>query len=148
MLQRLGNLNMTTQGFHGNARLSLQQAMLMVICGVALWLAAALLLRWLAAAGALDGSMRIFVYLLTIPGTVPFVFALRRIGKLSADHLVPAYSLATAAALLCDGIAVAWFPTLYSTNADHVSLAAAAILWGAGVGIFLAFVLAPRIQPS
>jgi hypothetical protein len=139
---------MVPQSFEASTRLSTRQAALMVICGVVLWLAAALLLRWLAAAGALDGPLRMFVYLVTIPGTVPFVLALRRIGKLTADQLVPAYSLATAAALLCDGIAVAWFPALYGTSADHVRLAAAAVLWGAGVGIFLAFAVTPRIRLS
>ncbi len=137
---------MVTQSIDGSPRLSTEQAALMAICGVALWLAAAVLLRWLAAAGALDGSMRLYVYFLTIPGTVPFVFALRRIGKLSADQLIPAYSLATAMALLCDGIAVAWFPSLYGANPDHVRLAAAAVLWGAGVGVFLAFAIAPKVR--
>ena len=139
---------MNVKGYDSNTRLTARQAALMMICGVVFWLAAALLLRWLAAAGALDGPMRIFVYLITIPGTMPFVLALRRIGKLSAEHLVPAYALATAAALLCDGIAVAWFPTLYGTSSDHVRLAAAAILWGAGVGVLLAFAVASRMRPG
>lgn len=139
---------MESNDTYASHRLSRMQAVIMGICGVILWLAAAMLLRWLIPLGALEGTARYVVYALTIPGTVPFVLGLTRIAGLSTAQLVPGYSLATAAALLCDGMAVAWVPVLYGASADHVRLAAAAILWGAGVGIALAFATAHRMHRS
>ncbi len=135
---------MNARSFDGGGRLSAQQTAIMVISGVIVWFAAALLLHWLVPIGALDGAMRILTYLLIIPGTLPVLLVMIRLADLSAAQVVPGFSMGTAAALLCDGIAVAWAPGLYGANPDHVRLAAAVILWGAGVGIILAFAVASR----
>jgi len=71
-------------------------------------------------------------------GTVPFVLLARRIGRLAPGQLVPAYALATATALLLDGLAISFARPLYGSDPTG---AAAAILWGAGMGIMLSFVL-------
>ncbi len=117
-----------------------------MILGGILWFAAAMLLRILGPMGIYDGVAPLVTYALVIPGTVPFVFLVQRLAGLGCDQIALGYSVATAAALILDGIAVAWFPTLYGTNAELVKGAAAAILWGAGVGLFLAFAInkAPR----
>ncbi|MCR9213079.1 MAG: hypothetical protein NXI13_05135 [Proteobacteria bacterium] len=126
-----------------NARLPIttQQTVLMVIIGVVLWFLAANLLRYLGPLGIYEGGWRLFLYAAIIPGTYPFVVMTQKIARLERNQIGIAYSLATAAATLCDGIALAWFPALYGTLPELVAGAGAVILWGAGVGMVLAFVM-------
>jgi hypothetical protein len=121
------------------------QTLRLIALGLALWLFAALLLRLIIPMGALDGSMRLVTYLLVIPGTVPFIWLTPRIAQLNRLQIAPAVAFVTATALLCDGIAVAWYPTLYAADTLGAKLAAAAILWGAGVAIFEGFLLARHL---
>ena len=107
--------------------------------GAVLWLAAALLLRTLAPLGIYEGGTRLLVYALTIPGTWPFVLLIERAARLSRQQIGIGYAVATATATLLDGVALAWFPGLYGSEVAHVAGAGAAILWGAGVGMVLAF---------
>lgn len=123
-------------------RIGFSKAQLAVLVGmgVSLWLGAALLLQWLAGAGYLTGSARVAVYALVVPGTLPFVLLIRRLAGLAADQLALGVAVVTATALLCDGIAVAWNPALYGQSSEAALAASAAVLWGAGVGMMLAFV--------
>lgn len=124
---------MVRTGFSG-----FQLAVLMAT-GVALWFGAALLLRWLAAAGWLEGGARALVYALVVPGTIPFVMITRALARLRADQMALGVALVTATALLLDGIAVAQFPALYGATDARVLASSAAVLWGAGVAIMLGF---------
>ena len=139
---------MNTQVSSSSGSLSARQVLIMMVSGVIVWFAAALLLHWLVPLGAFDGAMRVLTYLLVIPGTLPVLCGMIRLAGLSAAQVVPGFALGTGTALLCDGIAAAWFPGLYGATADHVRLAAAAVLWGAGVGIMLAFAVAHRMSRS
>jgi hypothetical protein len=114
----------------------------LAILGAVLWLAAALLLRLLAPLGVYDGAARVVLYAMIVPGTWPFVLLLVRLARLPRAQAVPAVALALAVAMLLDGIALAWLPGLYGTSPDHLAGAGAAILWGAGVFLVLAFVAA------
>jgi hypothetical protein len=122
------------------AALSPGQTGFFIAYGALLWFAAALLVRFLEPTSALQGGMRVLTYLLVIPGTVPFVLIGRKLTKLVAGQVVPAMTIATATALLLDGMAVAWIPWLYGTTESHVLAGAAVILWGGGVGLVLGFV--------
>lgn len=117
------------------------QTLTLVIIGAVLWFAAAILLRTIVPNGAFEGNRHILLYALTIPATVPFVWMVQKLAGLASNRIAIGYSLATATALLLDGIAVAWFPSLYGTELSQVTNSAAAILWGAGVGIILAFIM-------
>ena len=121
------------------AGLSARQFFVTALMGVGLWLVAAILLRYLEPMGVLDGNARILTYALVIPGTLPFVFLIKFIAGLGRHQLALGLSLATGAALLCDGIATAWFPALYGATDDSVLRSASAILWGGGVAIALGF---------
>lgn len=127
-------------------QLTAKQATLVILSGVTVWFGAALLVRWLIPLGALEGGMRLLTYAAVIPGTVPVVWGIARVARLGRAQLVPGMALGTSAATLCDGVALGWFPALYATDAAGAHLAGAAILWGAGVGILLAFALAGRIS--
>lgn len=123
--------------------LSLTQTQLIrvITMGVILWFAAAMLLRWLGPMGVHEGMWRVLMYALIIPGTLPFVFLVKRIAGLQDHQVALGYAAATTAAMLCDGLALAWMPDLYGGSAELVAGAGAVILWGAGVGIVLAFLV-------
>ena len=116
-----------------------RQIAVFLVYGVVVWFLAALLLRWLGPLGIYQGGLRLLVYLLIIPGTLPLVWLSARLAGNAPGQLFPGFTLASAMAALCDGMALAWTPTLYgATTALHAG-AGAMILWGLGVGIFLAY---------
>ena len=121
--------------------LSSQQIVISVIIGAILWFCAAMLMRAIVPLDFYNGAGVVLMYALTIPGTVPFVFLLRKLASLRGDQIAIGYTIATSAALLLDGTAFALFPSLYANNSSDALQAAAAILWGAGVGQILALII-------
>lgn len=130
---------MTPPFYVSGPALNARQMWLSAINGAVLWLAAALLLRWLGPMGIHDGMARVVLYVLVVPGTYPFNLLIRRIAGLSKGQTVHALALGTGVATLLDGVALAWFPSLYGTGLPIHLGAATVILWGAGVGILIAF---------
>lgn len=119
--------------------LTTRQTILSAIIGVVLWFAAAMLLRALEGSAAFEGGNRAFLYAAVVIGTVPFIPMTRIIAGLPLDKVGTGVALATASAMLLDGIALAWFPGLYGTTVEHIANSGAAILWGAGVAVMLGF---------
>lgn len=117
------------------------QISILAVYGAVLWFLAAMLVRTIGPMGALDGISGIIVYALVIPGTVPAIIAARPLAKLRRDQTVTGISIVTATALLLDGVAHAWFPVIYGTDPALIVKGAAAIFWGAGVGLVLALIM-------
>jgi hypothetical protein len=115
------------------------QIVALITVGAVFWFAAATLLRLLAPFGIHDGWAQVLTYALVIPGTVPVVLLVRRFARLSPDQVAIGMAVATAAAILLDGLALAWIPWLYGTELAHTAGAGAVILWGGGVGLVLGF---------
>ena len=136
----------TKRGYmtHPPLYLDRKQLTLFIILGVAVWFMAAIVLRVLGPLGIYDGGQRVLVYLLIIPGTMPVVWIARKLGKTSPGQLFTGFSVGTGSATLCDGVALAWFPSLYGPTAELHAEAGGTILWGAGVGLFLAYVVDRR----
>jgi hypothetical protein len=74
---------------------------------------------------------------LVIPGTIPALLLMRPLANLSGDQMAMGSLIVTTAALLLDGIAHAWFPSLYGKEPALIVAGAAAIFWGAGVALVL-----------
>lgn len=121
--------------------LTMAQIATLFVYGVVLWFAAALLVRTIGPMGLLEGIWGILIFLLVIPGTVPAISIARPLAKLSSDQTLAGIAVVTATALLLDGVAHAWFPQIYGTDPALIVKGAAAIFWGAGVGLVLAFVM-------
>jgi hypothetical protein len=121
--------------------LTTNQSLILAVYGVVLWFAAANLVRIIGPMGAFDGLMGLISFALVIPGTVPAIYGARWIAKLRRDQTALAIAVVTAAALLLDGIAHAWFPQLYGTDPALIVKGAAAIFWGAGVGLVLGLIM-------
>ncbi len=111
-----------------------RQYAILVVWGAGLWFAAALLVNWLGTIGALDKPWVVLTYALTVPGTVPFVYLTRVVAGLTKRQTALGIAAATASAAMLDGNALVWAPGLYGTAG---TAGAAAILWGAGVGLVL-----------
>jgi hypothetical protein len=111
--------------------------------GAVLWLAAAFLLRWLGPMGVYEGWARVVLFLAIVPGTVPFIPLFARVAGLARDQLFTGFSVGTATAICLDGLALSWTPGLYG-GPDYVAGAGATILWGGGVGLFLAWIMGRR----
>ncbi len=110
-----------------------------LIVGAVLWFIAALMLRYMGPMGAYEGSSRAILYALIVPGTIPFLMAGFRIAHLGAAHRFVGTGVMLMAAMLLDGIALAWFPGLYGHTPDLVAGAGGTILWGAGIALVLGF---------
>jgi hypothetical protein len=123
------------------AELTSAQLVILMFYGAVLWFLAAMLVRVLAPMGALSGVGRIVTYALVVPGTVPAIWLARVVAKLARDQTATGIVVVTAVALLLDGVAFAWLPTLYGPDPALWLAGAAVILWGAGVGLVLGLVM-------
>lgn len=129
------------------AGISIRQRLVLVGFGFLIWFGAAVLLKYLGSMGAYDGLSRVWLVLSTIPATVPLVLLIMVGAGLGRDRLAVGVSIVVATTLLLDGIALVWWPDLYGDTADQVFGAAAAIIWGAGVGLALGHLLNRSEEP-
>ena len=121
--------------------LTRSQICVLLAFGTLLWFGAAMLVRLLVPMGALDGAARLVIYALVVPGTIPAVLVARRLARLDRQQTALGITFVTAPALLLDGIAFAWFPSLYGPDPALHLAGAAVILWGAGVGLVLGLMM-------
>jgi hypothetical protein len=119
-------------------RLTRKTLVVLAVLGVVLWFVAAMMLR---AIGPLSSGMRVLLYALIVPGTVPFLMLMKRVARLRNDDMAAGTAVVTATALLCDGVAFGWFPQLYSSDILAAVASAGAVFWGAGVALVLGFMM-------
>jgi hypothetical protein len=119
---------------------TMRQTAVLTLLGVTFWFLGATILRAAEPIGAYHGMGRVLLYLAIAIGTVPFVPLTRVIATLRSDQIAAGVAWVTASAMICDSLALPLFPTLYGDTAG----AGAAILWGAGVAVFLGFVFNKR----
>ena len=135
--------NQTTDNLNGSAGIPLSPRQIAILTGMGalLWFLAANLLRILGPMGIFEGYNRVLLYVLIVPGTLPFAILVWKIAGLARDQIALGFAVSTAIATLLDGVALAWFPSLYGAAVEEVAACGAAILWGAGVGLVLGFLL-------
>ena len=124
--------------------LSRRQLAILVALGIFFWFVFAMAVRFTSGLGLFGGVVGVATFLLSIAVGWLIVILLRRLASLTAGQLVTGVALSTAAAALCDGIVLTWMPTLYGNDPADVLLGAAYILWGVGVLIIIAYILAVR----
>ena len=123
------------QGDKSNVRhdvLSLSQCLRTTVIGIVFWYLAALAVRYGTALGWFSGTAILVTFALGGPIgwiTVQFV---KWAAALQPAQIVPGIALGTAAATLCDGIALIWTPALYGPSPEKILPGAAWILWGVG----------------
>jgi hypothetical protein len=123
------------------SRLTDQQLTVMIAFGLAFWLVAALFIR-LAPAGLFGrGAGTMILFAITVPSAWLSVQVAKRIAALATAQLLPGVAVASAAAMLCDGIGLIWW-SIYGEG-DRLP-GAAWLLWGVGLILFAAFFDARR----
>ena len=113
----------------------------MIAFGLAFWLVAALFIC-LAPFGLFDrgvGTMVLFA--VTVPLAWLSVQVAKRIAALAPAQVLQGVAIASAAAMLCDGIGLVWW-SIYGEG-DRLP-GAAWLLWGVGLILFAAFFDARR----
>ena len=113
------------------------QLAILIVSGWIFWFVGALICRLGGEMGWFDGANRILLYAALIPGTLPVVLLAKRIARLDDQHVALGIAIVTAAAVMLDGIALAWFPGLYGPSVAQTAASGAVILWGAAAAIAL-----------
>ena len=109
-----------------------------VAVGVTLWLVFIFVVRSIP--WAFDGGIRsLLLFVLTVPLTWSFVTLLKRGVSLTPQTVFEATALATMPALLLDGLVFTFASSWYGFSEYHVRNGAGFILWGAGMGMLVAW---------
>lgn len=112
----------------------------LAVLGIVFWFLAALTIRLLGpAVFAQQGLALALVFALTVPIAWAFVWAGALTSGARGAAVFPTSALMTSVAMLCDGVAVTFFPALYGLPPATLHLGAAWILWGAGLLQLIAF---------
>lgn len=122
---------------------SLSQMIRLTLLSLALWIVATLYIRLQgqALADPLQGA----IGFLTAPiGGWLSVRLAKACGRLAADQLLPGVALVGAVAMMIDGVALRWLPDIYGSEETVVRLGAAWLLWGYGVALAIALLMARR----
>ena len=106
---------------------------LLIALGAIFWLLAALVIRFLGSSVFAPGSAVLFiVFALAIPIAWGFVWLGTTIAGARGAAVVPAVSIMSATAMLLDGVALTWFPSLYGMPSTSLVIVGACLLWGVG----------------
>ena len=118
-----------------------RQVAIVVAWGVVFWFIAAVFIRQ-APVGLFGGGLATaLLFAATVPIAWPSAWITRSLAALKPDQVVVGTALASAAAMLCDGIGLTW-SSLYGPVGAAPLVAAAWLLWGAGWILLAAFVTA------
>jgi hypothetical protein len=121
--------------------LNRKQLMVLISLGVFFWFVFAMLIRWGNSLGIFGGSIGAVTFLGSIPIGWILILGIKAMVGLAPGQIFAGLGISTATAGLCDGIALTWMPSLYGSESGSALLGAGYILWGAGVILFLAYVM-------
>ena len=102
----------------------------MAALGVLFWFLGAMFIRYVPIFDAANGMLAL-LYAATIPVVWVSVRLAAIVARLETAQIGNGILVATAAALVIDGTALAWFPAVYSASGAAVPLGSAWLLWGA-----------------
>lgn len=111
--------------------------------GVVLWLLVALTIRIAPPVLFERGAWTALLFAGALPNAWLTIWLTRRLFSLSAVQIVPATAIASAAAMLCDGVGLTW-TTLYGPGTKDLVPAAALLLWGVAWILVAALIEARR----
>ena len=115
-----------------------KQTFVMAVYGVIGWFAAAMLLRWLGPLMFGLGPLHAVILVISAVIAYPTIWIAARISGVAMGHMLQPTVVFTAAATLCDGIAVTYFPQVYGGVGTNLAYAAGAILFGVSWLLILA----------
>lgn len=131
--------------------------LLFTALGVVFWFNAAMIIRFCGPAVFTAGNPWLLLFFgLAIPLTLLSLLITKAIARRRLADLLEPVVIMTLTAAMLDGLALAWFRSLYSASLEVALHGAAWILWGAGFGLLLAYLFhnsgmappAPRIRST
>ena len=125
--------------------LARRQALIVVILGGAFWLLAALYIRWFPRA-LTDRYWGAIGFVTALPIGWLSVLVTRRLAGLSRDVLVRGIALASVVAMLIDGVALRWMPSIYASDDTVIRFGSAWLLWGYGLSLGIAVLMTRRLH--
>lgn len=137
----------TTQFSMADNRVQMKNSkqLLFVVLGAAFWFVAAMIVRLLGQTVFSENNpYLILMFVLAIPITFGFIFITQKVAKLEPSEILRPVVIITYTATFLDAIAMTWFRNLYSSSFEVSFFGSAFILWGAGLGLFLAHFLTNR----
>jgi hypothetical protein len=120
---------------------SARQVAILLIVSLLLWMVATAYIRWMPAMliDPLQGSIG-FAFSI-IAGWLSIVL-IRWAAQLRPEQLLAGVSVVGAVAMMIDGAVLRWAPRIYGDDDTIVRLGAAWLLWGYGVCLALALIMA------
>jgi hypothetical protein len=118
---------------------------ILVVLGLGLWLLATLYIHFVPSAftSPLHSALS---FVTALPIGWLSIQLVRRCGRLARAQLVAGTALVGAVAMAIDGLALRFFPQVYSTNLEVFRPASAWLLWGYGVSLAIALWLGREIK--
>ncbi|QKS72662.1 DUF5367 family protein [Paenalkalicoccus suaedae] len=118
-----------------------QQTTGLVILGVVFWFTAALMVQFTGDFFFNGEAIRItMAFLLAIPVLLFFLAITIAALRIERNQTFEAVSIMTMVALLLDGLAMAFFRELYHSSYQVSHYGASWIMWGAGMGLLIAYI--------
>ena len=125
-----------------------QQILRLIGLSFALWAAATLYIRLLPNA-LLDPVQGSVGFASSLPMAWLSVWLVERVGSLRREEIPLGVAVVGAVAMMIDGVALRWRPDLYGADPLAVRLGAAWLLWGYGLSLGVAYLMAaPRRSPA
>ena len=129
-----------SSGFVTNNDKTLTNPILFIGLGFVFWLEAVLFIRFWGENLFFNGNPWLLPWLgLSIPIAWVLVKTGAVIGKVKGNDILKATVLMSITALLLDGIGLTWFQNWYGIAPTQLLLAAAWLLWGAGIGLAIGY---------
>lgn len=125
--------------------LTAAQTVRLILVSFALWLVATAYIQWLPSAFT-DPTMGTVGFVTTLPMAWASVWLVNRVGGLGTDQLLAGVAIVGAVAMMIDGAALRFFPTVYSRDELTLRLGAAWLLWGYGVSLGIALIWVTRAE--
>ena len=118
----------------------------LLLVSVGLWVLATLYIHFVPSAftSPLQSALG---FLTAVPIGWLCIRLVRRSAKLDRRQLVSGTALVGAVAMMIDGLALRFFPQIYSSNPDVFRPVSAWLLWGYGVSLAIALWLARDAEP-
>jgi hypothetical protein len=126
--------------------LTRRQVAILVALGVLFWIAAAAAIRS-SPRNLTDPVRGAIGFVTTFPIAWLSVRLTKRLAGLSREMLVRGVALASASAMLIDGAVLRWAPRVYAANDTVIRFGSAWLLWGYGVSLGIALLMARQNDP-
>lgn len=114
---------------------------LLVVMGAIYWFIAALIVRWIAPDWVGSTAAALVVFGLILFVTPAALLLGMRVAGAARAQAGYAATVMTMTALLLDGIALTWLPSLYGTDPAVLLGGAAAIMFGAGAALVIGMMI-------